>query len=353
MTGRRIVPLVALLVIVAGTAWFFRTFELVPRKEWIGPSGEARLRPFLAAERLAARMGMPARELRSLPEIDAPAPGGVLIVPDARQGFDRARIARLLLWVAGGGHLIVEAEPPRLDDPLLDALQVKRAKGAARERPAFPDAISLQPPAVEPRVQIADKLISFARGRGLVTVASSLHFARNESIGEHDHADLLWRLLTLTPARELQVFFLPQRLSLTRFLAEHAWPVLGAALVLLAAWLWRIAARFGPIAPDAPPARRRLLDHLRASGRYYWSQGLRGELVLAARDAALRRVARAQPDFAGSSLAERTIRLSALTGMSTEEAARFIGGGAMHGADFIRFASRARDVHAALDKGRA
>src|SRR5206468_1847446 len=134
--------------------------------------------------------------------------------------------------------------------------------------------------------------------------------------------------------------------SLTGFLVQHALPALVAAGLLLALWLWRIAPRFGPVAPDAPPARRRLLDHLRASGRYYWSQGLRARLVLAARDAALRRIARSQPDFAGAAANEKEERLAALVGMRREEAAQFIAaGGAMRGHDFIRVVQRAQRVH--------
>jgi hypothetical protein len=158
--------------------------------------------------------------------------------------------------------------------------------------------------------------------------------------------------MQLTPARELQVFFHPERLSLTGFLLEHAPLALVAAGLLLALWLWHIGPRFGPIVPDAPPARRRLLDHLRASGRYFWSQGLRARLVLAARDAALRRIARSQPDFAVSSMNEKQDRLAALAGIRPEEAAQFIAaGGAMRGHDFIRMVQRAQRVHRALYKG--
>jgi hypothetical protein len=107
------------------------------------------------------------------------------------------------------------------------------------------------------------------------------------------------------------------------------------------------------VAPDLPPARRRLLDHLRASGRYYWAKGLRGELVAAARDAALRRLARAQPDFAVAPQSEKVSRLASLTGISHEEASRFLSaGGAMHGADFIKLAHHAQRTHAALEKGK-
>ena len=151
---------------------------------------------------------------------------------------------------------------------------------------------------------------------------------------------------------ELQVYFRPERLSLWGFLKENAAPALAAGGLLLALWLWSIAPRFGPVAPDVPPGRRRLLDHLRASGRYFWASGLRSRLVVAARDAALRRIARAQPDFAFASQAERAARLSSLTGISTDEAARFmVAAGALRGADFIKLTQHAQRVHSALEKG--
>jgi len=211
------------------------------------------------------------------------------------------------------------------------------------------------------------KLISFTRGKGRVSAATSLRFARNpgyedhfakltrrpaRSIGAHDHAELFWSLLSLAPGGELQVYWRPERLSLAGFLKEHAALAVAAGGLLLALWLWSIVPRFGPVAPEAPAGRRRLLDHLRASGRYYWAKGLRSRLVVAARDAALRRIARAQPDFAAASAAERAARLATLIDASREDAARFIvAAGAMRGADFIRLTQHAQRVHSALEKG--
>lgn len=349
--SRRFVLYGVVALVALGVVWFFVMFEKVPVTEHVPPSGEARVRDFLAAERLVERMGLRARELRSLPELEKLNPGA-LIVPNRRQAIDGPRVARLLAWVQGGGHLVVEAELTGVDDPLLDALQVKRGEGKPQVKPTFPDRVSLDAPNVKPRLQVTDKLVSFQRGRGMVTVATSLHFARNGLIGRENNAELFWEVVSLTPAPELQVFFRPARLSLTGFLVQHALPVLVAAGALLLLWLWRIAPRFGPVAPDLPPARRRLLDHLRASGRYYWSKGLRSRLVLATRDAALRRIARSQPDFAAAPANERETRLASLAGIRREEAAQFIAaGGAMRGPDFIRVVQRAQRVHQALDKG--
>jgi len=344
-------------------AWFFNTFERLPVKERTPPSGEARLRHFLAAERFLERMGLPAKELRSLPELQALPVNGVLIMPNRRQAIDAGRIARLVGWVHAGGHLIVEAEFFGVEDPLLESLGVRRKAREPMVKPLalevdgkrlsvfFPGAIALEYSAGA-RLRAGDQLVSFPRGKGMVSAATSFAFARNGLIGANDHADFLWTLVNLTPAAELEVFFRPERLSLWRFLFENAWPALIAAFCLLAAWLWRIAPRFGPVAPEPAPVRRRLLDHLRASGRYFWTQGLRARLVIAARDAALRRIVRAQPDFAALSTPERVQRVCALTGMTRQEATRLVSAaGAMRGADFIRFASNAQRVHHALERG--
>jgi hypothetical protein len=100
--------------------------------------------------------------------------------------------------------------------------------------------------------------------------------------------------------------------------------VLAARALLLVVWLWRIAPRFGPMAPDPAPARRRLLDHLRASGRFQWSAGGAAALAESAREAALRRLARAQTDFAALAPAEQRARIAAQFDLPVDEAGRVL-----------------------------
>jgi hypothetical protein len=362
----RILIVGCLAVLVGlGVLWFRTNFEKAPTNEWVGASGEARLRQFLAAERFAERMGWKATEARSLPALAELPTNGVLLMPYRRQALTRERLAELVRWAEGGGHLIIEAEYLGVADPLLELLGIERAdvpmvKQLAAEvsgedrklKIGMASGMKLVAAERNPRLRVGEQLYSFSRGRGVVTVSTTLNFLRNHNIGALDHAEFLWRLMSLTPTRELVVYWSPVRLSLWGFLKEHAAPVLSVAGLLLALWLWSIAPRFGPVAPDAPPGRRRLLDHLRASGRYLWTKGLRSRLVVAARDAALRRIARAQPDFAYVSTSERIARLAALTDISKEDAARFLSAaGAMRGADFIRIAHHAQRVHSALEKG--
>src|SRR6185436_17084830 len=264
---------IVLALAIGAVVWWNVTFVRVPAKVWVGSSGEARLRLFLAAERFAERMGLEAKELRSLPDVDALAPGGVLLLPRRRQGLDAPRMDRILAWVQGGGHLIAEAEAQGVPDPLLDLLAVRRIDapwvanpltatfaGGAALKVALRSRLALEPPTGRLLVRAASgdaiRLASFSRGRGVVTVTASLDFARNLQIGEQDHAEFLWRLMQATPATHLAVYSRPARLSLWGFLAENAAAVLAAGAALLAAWLWRIAPRFGPVAPGAPPAAR-------------------------------------------------------------------------------------------------
>jgi hypothetical protein len=374
VNARLLVPVALLALVVLGIAWFVDNFEQVPGTESVGASGEARLRPFLAAERFATRMGMPAKELRLLPELNELGAGGVLLLPARRQALAPEQRSQVLAWVTRGGHAIVEAERPPLADPLLDGLNIKRLEDkdlpsvVAAELPggtrplnvSFNANIRLDAGRRKTLARVPQtgplRLVSFQYGKGVLTVATRLDFARNDRIGEQDHAELLWELAKLTPATWLEVVSLMERLSLWRFLREHALPALLAGSLLLALWLWRIAPRFGPVPPDAPPARRRLLDHLRASGRYLWTEGLSGALAAAARDAALRRLGRAQPDFAVASPTEKAARLAALADVPLEDAQRFIAPGAAHssrvrGADFMRLAAIAQRVHFALEKG--
>ena len=363
-------PLGALALAVLGAAWFFSSFERVAHKEWMRPTGEARRNPYLAAQRFAGRMGISAQPVLALPQLDELSPDAALLLPAGRQAIDPRRLRRIAAWTESGGHLIVEAELPGVSDPLLDALGIERRSGPRGLKPALVQTAQGRQLKVALHGGTALRLPGDAQvlfsagnrdapliaaleyGKGTATVAGSFAFARNSTIGTADNAEFFWYLLELAPARELRVFVRQERLSLWGFLTEHAAAALIAGAVLLAVWLWRIGPRFGPVLPDPPPARRRLLDHLRASGRFYWTKGLRARLVGAARESALHHVIRAHPDFSGASPAERVRRLSALASLPEEAIARFISVSApVSGQEFVQLMHTAQAIHSALDKG--
>ncbi len=334
--------LVAALVL-GGAWWFFTNFERAPTTDWVGYPGEARRNSFLAAERLLARMGLEVRHAKTPGELRNLPASGTLILPDRRDSIAPDERRRLLAWVEAGGHLIVEDEAHRRPDPLLDALGVKRkpvpnpgsegllevslphAPAPMKVRMHARQTLEAPQAVVAVRGKAATHLVHFPRGRGRVTVLNDLAFVRNDAIGANDHAEFLWQLTRFQPdAATVAVYDNPQKLSLWRWLRDHAWAAVVAAGGLLALWLWHVAPRFGPLVPDPEPARRRLLDHLRASGRFQWATGGAATLAESAREAAFRRVARTQADFAGLSEREREARLAQAFGLTAEAARRVL-----------------------------
>jgi len=373
--NRRAVLIGAGIVAALALAWFATRLERVPETEQVGYTGEARRNPYLAALRLARRMGLAARELKAAPDLDRLPGAAVLLLPNRRQALTPTQRTRLMSWVQGGGHLILEAEDVPVSDPYTDALGVRRASAervADKRGPVtLPHAatpVELSDTALGTRTRLVApdtgvrarvetawglQLLQIEHGRGLVTVAADLAFAENRQIGVADHAEFLWQLARSLPAtRELLVFSRIERLSLWQWLTGHAWAVLISGAALLVLWLWRIGPRFGPVAADPPPARRRLLDHLRASGRFHWTNRGRDRLAEAAREACLARLSRAHPGFASLPPGERAARLAAYAGIPEAEAARLLTPRPVgRGAEFIALMRALQQVHARLDHG--
>lgn len=341
-----------LVLIVAGsaTAWFFNNFEEVTEKVHTGYSGEARTNPWLAAQRLLERMGAKAATMRSIPELRTLPASATLVLPARRHSLTQNLQQSILDWVEHGGQLIVESEPIGEPDPLLASLgvrriAVKKPRGSAnRCESNEPFEIVLPGREKGSLVRLArnlrlespnadfefdggwgNALLRFQYGNGQVTVMNELDFASNSRIGAEQHAQFLWELVSLAPGEAVVEFFnRPSRLSLVDWLRENAWaPLSGGALVLLL-WLWYVAPRLGPVAPDPARDRRRLLDHLRASGRFLWSNGGAQRMLDAARESCLRRITRVYPDVLAIAEAERPQRLAEILGWPEQRARQLL-----------------------------
>ena len=180
MRGRVIAVSAIGILVLLWVVWFLATHDRVITQEWVGPTGDARLKEFLAAQRFAERMGLKVSELRSQPELDALPAQAMLILPRGRQQLQPARVAALLAWVEGGGHLIIEAEHPAVPDPIFDQLGIKRTTVEAMRKPMVVEgrlSVNIQSTTkleigeAEVRLRAGPHLVTFVRGRGLVTAA--------------------------------------------------------------------------------------------------------------------------------------------------------------------------------------
>lgn len=322
-----------------------QNLEVVIETEREPPSAEAQRNPFLAVERTLARLDVPVSYVRGR-VADLPHGAGVMLIwPAPRGAIGRRTPEAVERFVQEGGHLLLASQ--RGADPLLNHFEIYRLSAPdswedeACDGEWDPETIEFDPDDVdaadeddcdevappaqasglatlrsrglgEPPLQMsirhdfglkgpgmpqvwvgaeeAPGLVQIEVGAGRVTAMTSLGAFHNTQLGSFDHAEALYRLLQQPQPvqRVLIVRTLPG--GLWEWLREHAWRVMSLGAVVLILALWAMMPRFGPVAPDPLPQRRRLHDHLLASGRLLWSGGERGALAAAAADAALARV---------------------------------------------------------------
>lgn len=345
------------LLVGLGVWVFLATHERVEQTEPVRPAEAAFRDRFLAAQRLLDKLDVDTRVIANLESEIKLTPGSVLILPAPRGAISAAALQRLLALPEQGMHLVIESEWAQARDPLLDALSVQRLalesddgsddwtpgwheKSSSLERDSWRlvratwvdgEALQVEMRGGEDlryegdvqwrmRAHKEQRALHFVRGAGRVSVVNDILFATNWRLGANDNAEFLWQLLNLGGKPDQVVFLQPQTAGLWGWLLTHAWRVLLVLAVLVAVWLWSLAPRFGPLRPDPEPVRRRLLDHLRASGRLLWSQGARTELGQAARQWVLDRLHREYPHLRLAAPIERSKFIMQRFGLSDVQA---------------------------------
>lgn len=356
MNGRdRILSLLVIAASLAVGIWFFTHFERVTEEREVGYRGEARFNQLLAARRFLEADGTPARTVRGIEEL--PPAGGTLIVPTNRYEMSAAQAQALLQWVERGGHAVVSppsrfglrapiavddragGQTPGVNDPLLARLGVFPVYPKLDAGPAVPVDVDwpesrdflqvsippyqrlrlTQPAPLTLEDEYGVYLARYARGKGHITVVASLQFLNNCSIGRYDHAAFLWHLAHLHGNGPVWLVFKDTMPGLPAWLAEHAWQAMVSAALLLAVWLWHAGLRFGPVLPVPALARRRLMEHIEASGRFLWRAGQAERLLKGVRQSLFSMLELRHPAWAGLPSAELYRRLGTLARVPAEE----------------------------------
>ena len=315
------------VLLVAGGVWFYTNFARVEERVDVGFKGEARTNPLLAARRFLDRGESRARSMASL--VGLPRTDGTLVMAAQRFDVGPERADQLLGWVRAGGHLVVTAnaaptgDRPPAEDWLLDKIGVVSVHGSA-ELPRLPANVDV--PEADDFLQVmfspsqtlrarsgapeqvvrgegGDHVLRYRLGKGFLTVLSDSAFMQNRSIGCYDHAAFLWYLTHFKRNGEIWLVYGGDMPPLWKWLWQQAWMVWVSAGVLLLAWAARHRLRFGPLVTPPALARRRLLDHIRASGHFLWQNGQQASLLKTTRDVLKRTLAARHPALSGASSA--------------------------------------------------
>lgn len=318
------VPL--LLLLLGALAAACLRLETVTREQ--GMRREALLNPWLAAGRLLERQGL---RVRFEPDYGGlPAHARVIVLATPLEYLDGSEQEALFAWIQSGGHLVSElqevtpdgrAEPEealgkRLDVRLREQDITRDAhhpRGRANgPRPTqldregqvlarFNASYYLVPGKRAPSWVASDPYgphaMRFTVGAGRVTVLSDLDWMHNRRLGDGDHAALLWRVVDAPARAEVWLIHGVERPSLLRLAWEKAAYFLLSLGLFALAWLWGASRRFGPLQPPAAAARRRLGEHLEASGRYLLRHGGLATLFNASRERLLGQAQRRHPQW--------------------------------------------------------
>ena len=357
--------LVGMVLILIGsvTAWFLNNFESQTIDLPVGASAEARRNPYLAAERLLVRLGVPVEgragrgRLRQLPPTtDTLVVSGLgSLAPDQR--------AALHAWLRAGGRLVVEAVDLWDDAVVADdvpgdfGIRLREAPGRPGDSPhqllanltwpgvdqpltlgVHPDWYLDVEGAAGASTVSADGQVRMVRlpvGAGTLTVTSDQQFLTNDGIGQHDHALILVHLALPAPGGKVWLLHDSAVPWLGAILWATAPQAVIAAAVLVLVWGWSLGARLGPPAPAPTRRRRDLIEHLDAAGAFLWRQGHAAHLVEATRRQVLTAWQRRHPDLRRLNRDDETQAISVSSSLTPAAVAAALHGDAHDGPRFI------------------
>ena len=314
--------------------WFLHNFDKVPIERHGGAAREARANPLLGAENLLEELGKQVRSVNRL--TDVPPEHGTLFLPTPRRKLSDELMANIDAWAYRGGHLliVVPAEEELAKDRIVEGWVfagrdyvdevIARVEVDGWEEPLkvgfsytfeLFDDLDMDNDPVES--EHGSHSVTLPYGTGSVTLLSEYTFATNHHIGDNDNAAFLWYLLSLNQSDQIWLVHGVDVPSLWDHLLEDAWMVLVSLATLIGAIIWVSCRRFGPFIPNESIKRRRLLEHIEASGRFLWRYRQSEELLHAVQASLLRSLEFRHPGWVASEDLHR--KLGEASGFARED----------------------------------
>jgi len=369
MTRQSWIMLGISLALIAGAAGlFFTLFEKKETTRNFGYSPEARQNDLLAARRFLKRMGIPTENMTTpSPASKLPSTSDVILLATKRLTVDKRTQDILLEWVRNGGHLILTARSETVTDGFLDffdhfneiesegdlfletlGIQTIKQNVNSEERENY-DGSGVAFPAsddfvwvdfnLELRLQTqqerfhslagdqdGDFVINGRFGNGNVTVMSDRRVLHNRKIGTNDHARFLLELVNLGgyPAK-VWLISEDDMPGLYAWLWKHAHEAVLSSILLLILTLLTVTHRFGPILDITPPTRRRLLEHIQASGWFLWRHRHYEQLLTGMQNNLKHEMAIKHPGIQEMGSSAAAARLAGFVDMTVKEIQQALG----------------------------
>ncbi len=344
---QRVIVLLLVLGAVIYAAWFYSSHEKYTTEQFVGYEGEARFNGFLAAELFLNAVGVNAESRETLvPSQWLPDFGDTIVMRVS--GSITAVPERLALrnWIAQGGHLVLL--PPYTETDLSDALladfnlrlvPVDFDSDDDEEVEEVPDETETSAdylvdlPLISYRVEqiedvagsvtlsddIGNIVVRHEYGDGYVTVVSGASLFTNRALDRDDHARLFLDIVDGYISTEtVWLVYNADFRSLWARIWQAAPLLVIALLAVFLLWLWSAIPRFGPRTVEAPPARRSIVEHVKAAGNFVWRYDGGSQLFEATRAAVLHEAEARHPGISRLPLRDQVSLIANLSNRSEQ-----------------------------------
>jgi hypothetical protein len=274
-----------------------------------GLKGEARTNSLYAHRLFLKRMGIPAEKQNNANSFkQQPSSQSVIFLYTPRTTLSEEQTSRLLDWVKRGGHLITTLDKTENDNPLLDELGIIQEDqvyldDTDADNPAIKSktdgviqqaswniklsnidkTLNIQPDFFKPlSTEYDDELINLngkafiinaTLDEGLVTIVSDMEFLEYEGLGDLDHAEFFYALINYHHDHPETVWLINNgsASSLFTLIWQNAHLLIITLSLILLALFFFLKQRFGPTIPVPVLDRRRIMEHIQASGHHLWT----------------------------------------------------------------------------------
>lgn len=332
----RIAVFAVLSLVLAGLGWWFYShLEYVADERDLAPRGQAAYDPLYAASLALKAYGAHAvvQPFFDLHKMGLSSRDTVIFYSDVRT-LSPAEVTSLTAWIQSGGHLVVQL-PDGADDtpPLLAAFGLQ----SGVRRPALCPKLVFNADTAAQDAEFCGygavrgerddftysagdrgDLLYVQRdaGSGWLAVVSSMDFMDNLHLKQPGDSGLMLRVVQ--PFADSGRIFLIYSLDvagLPALIFRYGWMVVISLALVVAAFLFSVAPRFGPLQPGSAPPRRALLEHVRAGAEVLWRQRGERRLYQAVRNDMLLTLRRRHPAAGNAENKELLGSLAGITGL--------------------------------------
>ena len=303
-----LITVVAALVIIGATWYYYSVTEPYTEEIDIGYSGKARRNHFLALNYLMNEMGDHAESAPRLLYDEEFYDVNAMLLPLEQIPSDKNKQELLMNWIDAGGVLITGAtanykseDQIFLSQSVKDFLGISQLEVSKKEQVdfkiddievEFPVAFKMNVRGYQDKVEQNGHFIAGvkSRGSGALLVFNSLKAFNNKNLQNAENADYLYDWFERLGVDRMKIVYSSNSASIFKWLWNNAFVTLVLLFLFTIAWIFKVTRRFGPVLPPVKHGSRKIMEHIEASGTYYWAGNMQVELLKNIRQGILERI---------------------------------------------------------------